>query len=164
MTRDACDVTGEGCEMTRDACDVTGEGCEMTRDACDVTGEGCLLNRNACEMTRDGCLLNRDACDVTGADCDLKRGADQRTRPHIGNIFVVATLGVGDYALVPFLGRCPRLVCGRAFGPQNPTRATNRRRGSSSSTRSLLPRLAPFFRANGASIYQPGATPQDMPT
>ncbi len=56
-----------------------------------------------------------------------------------------------------YLGRCPRLVWLWAFGPQNPTRATNRRRG-------LLPPHAPFFRANGASLYQPGATPQDKAT
>jgi hypothetical protein len=45
------------------------------------------------------------------------------------------------------LGRWPRLVWQWAFGPQ---------------IRKVLQSTAsPFFRANGASLYQPGATPQE---
>ena len=44
-------------------------------------------------------------------------------------------------ALVPDLGRCPRLVWRRAFGPAVSTNG------------------AAFFRANGAAPYQPRATP-----
>jgi len=46
------------------------------------------------------------------------------------------------------LGRWPRLVWQRAFGPQI--------------RKALQSTASPFFRANGASPYQPGATPQEL--
>jgi hypothetical protein len=46
------------------------------------------------------------------------------------------------------LGRWPRLVWQRAFGPQI--------------RKALQSTASPFFRANGASPCQPGATPQEL--